>query len=1535
MLSSDVGLDPSLPWDPLVDGTPGVVAPSTSDPSWESGAEGESAPADDLVAFAKALTAAGVKLYTAVWCPACNEQRALFEDGADFLPSIEVTNPNRTLNAVGIAENITSFPTWEFPDHTRETGVLSLATLSARAGVAIPTSVNPFIAPIPDTTLYSGSPLHIGLDGYDPNGGPLTYTVVSSNPSLVTASILTGSRSARITVQGWGDMVFYLFESEVPRATGRFITLAQSGFYDAANNDPSITVHRVIDDFMMQFGDPTGTGAGGSSLGNFDDHFHPDLQHNTAGALSWAKAGDDTNNSQVFITDVPTRYLDFNHSYFGQLVEGNYTRDGITATATDSSNRPTVPINIQSVTIFQDIENGMLRLKALEGAAGEADITVTVTDSDGHQYVEVFHVTVTPDPYNGGPYLADIPPISTTTNTPATFALSAIDVEGDPVVFSGVKQGTVNYSFSVDAQTGVVTVTPPVGYVGTMELLVRVRAAGATDTADTYDSQRVSIAVLPAAPSAVDLVAASDSGYSSTDDLTRLSDLTFDIVGVASGAQVRLYHGSTLLGQATASGATVSITTSGLASFADGTYAVHATQVVNGLESEASTPLNVTLDRTPPGDFTSTPPTTATVGVQLTYDAQNPEEGATGATYTLINAPAGASITPATGVLTWTPTGTQLGLQSFAIVMTDAAGNTRQQDLSVEVSSDVMVVFRLEVTDTSGTPITSVDVGDEFLLKVYVQDLRDEPHGVFGAFLDVVYNGLLVSVNGVLQFNETAYPNGQAGSLATAGLIDEAGALSNLKRLGGGEFLVWSLPMKAIGAGIATFTADPADVLPDHDVLLYDLDQAVSSDDIGYGSITLTIHPPFDVNPDTFTVVEDSPATSLDVLANDAFHPGSTGSLTITAVGTPSQGGTVTIAADGKTVLYTPAPDFFGIETFTYTASDGSGEKSAIVTVTVTGTNDDPTAVDDTFVVAEDAVNVVLRVLDNDLIAPDTGETLQVVSVGIPSAGGSVTISAARDSVLYTPAENFYGIETFTYTITDGHGGTSTATVTVTVTEVNDPPLATNDVFTVMEDSVGNTLDVLANDSTQGDEQETLTIVSTTTPNRGGTVTIAEDKLSLIYTPAADFFGTELFQYTISDGHGGTAQASVTVIVTGTNDPPTANDDTATAFKNGPATLIDVLANDSSAPDENETLTIIAVGTPSAGGTVAIVQNGTKIQYTPPANYSGTETFTYTITDPGGATATATVTVTVSEYIPSSLSGYAYIDVNNNGVKEAVETPLCGIIMTLSGVSSTGAAVNMTATTDARGYYEFTQLAPGTYKIRQTQPEFLIDGIVSGGALGTATAANELTVVLAQNVNGQNLNFGERGRKAAYISIFDFCASTPRDSVLATANPAGTGQWYAIQRGWSQAQTLALQLQANQTSAKLLASTASSSSTHSTMLDFLDPRQVQRLGVSGATQLVRIVAAPSVLFPNVMCATCGPAHGEAEGEGESVTTVLMAATPADAYRATELLMAQSEAAQDGGFGGEPWLDYLRPDGHDYAETLDSILAEQEADSLLD
>ncbi|RMH04823.1 MAG: tandem-95 repeat protein [Nitrospirae bacterium] len=141
-------------------------------------------------------------------------------------------------------------------------------------------------------------------------------------------------------------------------------------------------------------------------------------------------------------------------------------------------------------------------------------------------------------------------------------------------------------------------------------------------------------------------------------------------------------------------------------------------------------------------------------------------------------------------------------------------------------------------------------------------------------------------------------------------------------------------------------------------------------------------------------------------------------------------------------LTYIPSPDFNGLDSFTYTVSDGvlTGQP-ATVTLAVAAMNDSPLAIPDSLSILEDAHDVLLDVLANDTTAPDVGEILTITAVSSPSQGGMVAIAANQRNLLYTPAANFAGIETFTYTITDGvPGSEAMATVSVTVTPVNDAP---------------------------------------------------------------------------------------------------------------------------------------------------------------------------------------------------------------------------------------------------------------------------------------------------------------------------------------------------------------------------------------------------------------------------------------------------------------------------------------------------------------
>jgi cyclophilin family peptidyl-prolyl cis-trans isomerase len=112
-----------------------------------------------------------------------------------------------------------------------------------------------------------------------------------------------------------GDIVVHLHADKVPNTVNNFIFLARQGFYNGT------IFHRVISNFMVQGGDPTGSGMGGPGY-QFSDEFNTSLRHDKPGVLSMANAGPGTNGSQFFITHVPTPWLDNKHSVFGQVTDG-------------------------------------------------------------------------------------------------------------------------------------------------------------------------------------------------------------------------------------------------------------------------------------------------------------------------------------------------------------------------------------------------------------------------------------------------------------------------------------------------------------------------------------------------------------------------------------------------------------------------------------------------------------------------------------------------------------------------------------------------------------------------------------------------------------------------------------------------------------------------------------------------------------------------------------------------------------------------------------------------------------------------------------------------------------------------------------------------------------------------------------------------------------------------------------------------------------------------------------------------------------
>ncbi|QDS86552.1 putative peptidyl-prolyl cis-trans isomerase [Rosistilla ulvae] len=1471
-MAGDVDLLPPIA--PASDETVQYAMMSTTAAEGEATPEGEAAP--DLVAFAKALSDGGVVFFGAAWCPNCTEQKELFEDGQNYLPFVEVTNPDHSLNATGTAEGISSFPTWRFQDGTEVEGVLSLADISQRSGIAIPQGETPSFVPVGNQSVGIGSPLHVPIDAYDPDGQPLTVTVTSSDPNLLEASVVSGNRSWRLKIADYGEMVFELYEQRAERPTSRIIELTEDGFYDG------ITFHRILDDFVLQAGDPLALGSGGSDLPDFDDQFHEDLQHNATGILSYAKTTDDTNDSQFFITEGDSRHLDFNHSIFGQLVEGEAVREAISEVPTDSSGRLTTAfanafgqITIEEASIFTDNENSVVMLNPTGNGTGPVSVTITVTDSDGNQTSEVITVNVTADNQlnsNGKPFLGDLSDIATTAGQAATIQLSSSDVEGDAVTYAAFNVGTVGYTTSVNQSTGEVTVTPPAGFVGTFDVMVGVKAASSTVTqADStaFDLQTLSVTVQASALQGVSLDAASDTGVSNSDGITSSTNPTFTITGTTAGSTVELLSGSTVIGSAVATGTTTQITTTQLAANGNGTYSISARQTSGGTTSAATTPITVVYDSSAPAAITTQIATQATVGSLYTIDLAQVEEG-TGLIYSLANGPAGMTVDAQSGVVSWTPTTSQLGDQTFSITTSDQAGNSRDNSYSVNVGSETTVTLEMSFTDLAGNPITQLQRGDEFLLNITAIDERtfESLKGVATAYLDILYNQNLAEPVGTkLTIDPTDTPediaespftftssfnDARLGSAATPGLIDELGAFSTSPP--GLVAGLVSVHFRASNAGTLVFTGDPADG-NGTDVLVHGSDDELEPSKVNFGSASIEIVSTFVAADDIFNFDEDSSNNAMDVLSNDQLLTSGT-TLTIVSTSTPVNGGTVTIVGNGDSLSYTPAANINGADEFTYTVEDQNGASQTVtVSVGLQPVNDPPTAVDDTIDnINRGSTGNVLEVLENDTITPDENETLRVVSVGTTSAGGTVTIGSGGNHIQYTPAANFSGTETFTYTISDRTTGglTSTATVTVNVSALSTGTHA----FTVVEDAAAASFDVLTGDRAANPDETNISLQSIVSTSNGGTALITSDGM-VQYTPAANFFGTETVTYTIRSDDGDTGTGTITFTVTAVNDPPVAVADTFQVGKSAGATTLAVLDNDTIGVDANETLTITSVNAGNLTGTLTISSDNQSLVYTPNGTFTGTETFTYTISDNNGGEATATVTLNVLDYVPRDF----------NFTVESTFLNAFGFNVTLTGTDDFGNAVNSTVTVDAAGTFTFADQAPGSYTLTVPAIPFLIG----------AEQDQVFTIESDMDDGDYTAPTIEIGAMhPSYIAIRDWFGSTSRESVVLAVVQDGDAPGFNLQVSKLATGLTDPAVVLSDDGSQVIVTATVSNALASSALD-VDSEAVDMRGQQGDFMLLRVNTPDATEFTPVSSSSAASGTAAAvfaEGEASSSAMVL-------------------------------------------------------------
>ena len=1143
----------------------------------------------------------------------------------------------------------------------------------------------PQLNAIADITMASGTAFYLPLKASDPDGEILLFSAATTEPQLA-ATVSDTNSSLRLDMGNFGVMEFELFQDRAPNTTARIISLVQQHFYDG------LLIHRVAEmpdgsPFVIQGGDPNGDGTGGSGV-QFDDEFHVDLMHTSAGVLSMANSGDDTNDSQFFVTGQATRFLDFDHSVFGFQTAGESVRTAIEALPTDASDKPYSDVVIQSAEIFVDPETGLLVLKTPEGFTGEADITVTVADGAGITDQRTFHVTIVDDTdpnADAPPFLEPINDVTTTAGTPVTVTIPATDAENDTIYFAAeVVDGTGDLTVTINETSGEATIAPTATAAG----IYSVRFSVGAVSGSPHDTQLVPVLVQPSAPSGITLATASDTGWSDSDGLTNLNNdvgnpLIFEVSGIVAGAEVTLYVGSDVLGTTTATtGGTVTIATNETFVLTDGLHSLTAVQELvdtvldvgnrdetASLASAASAPLAITIETVLP-QITSSAVENATEGQAYSYDVDSPEEATNGVRYELGAAPTGMSIDPTTGVVSWdSPTATG-SPHTVTIRAIDEAGNTTEQsfDLTVVLGPNTPPVLAAiaDQTVTEGDTVQFTATATDADLPTQTLTYSLDAGAPTGATID--------PATGAFSWTTTE-PDGPGIYTITVRVTDDGPG--NLDHTQSVTITVDEDNTAPVLATIADQTVTEGDTVQfnatatDADLptqtLTYSLDAGAptgatidpatgafiwaTTEPDGPGIYTITVRVTDDgpgnldhTQSVTITVDEDNTAPVLATIADQTVTEGDTVQFTATATDADLPTQTLTYSLDAGAPTGATIDPATGAFTWTTTESDGPG----IYTMTVRVTDDGPGNLDHTqsvtITVDEDNTAPALATIADQTVTE--GDTVQFTATATDADLPTQTLTYSLDAGAPTGATIDPATGAFTWTTTEPDGpGIYTMTVRVTDDGPGNLDHTQSVTITVDEDNTAPVLATIADQTvTEGDTvQFTATATDADLPTQTLTYSLdAGAPTGATIDPATGAFGWTTTEpdgpgiYTITvrvtdDGPGNLDHTqSVTITVDEDNTAPvlaTIADQTVTE---GDTVQFTATATDADLPTQTLTYSLDA-GAPT-GATIDPATGAFSWTTTEPDG-PGIYTITVRVTDdgPGNLDHTQSVTITVDE----------------------------------------------------------------------------------------------------------------------------------------------------------------------------------------------------------------------------------------------------------------------------------------------------------------
>jgi len=923
-------------------------------------------------------------------------------------------------------------------------------------------------------------------------------------------------------------------------------------------------------------------------------------------------------------------------------------------------------------------------------------------------------------------------------------------------------------SASVDAD-GVLRFTPTSGYTGTgsFELLV-------TDASGQIISTSARVTVLPTATATGGTGTASTFGTTTSATTADLISLTTTTTATVTGTST----GTTTTGTATGT-STNTTTTLTTATLTTVTGTATTTDSTASQTADASLSSGGNGNVVPPVDVTPAPPAPPPPppGVRFSVDTLvQAGLGGNGGTLT-VSSIAGASHGSATinadGSVQFIATSGYTGPTTLTLTLSDGHGGSFTLPVTVDSATGAAVTptapaatatpmdIISQVDDLAGGTDGVTGTEDRGIVLTAADLLANDPvsadpdvpaptltdvHSAVGGTVTLAADG---SIRFIPAANATgpasfAYDTTDADGVVTTHTVEVAITAVNdapvvtTTPLAGTEDTALIVSAAALAGRISDVDGDAVTVTEVTALLGGTATLAANGDlqftphanfngtglvqitvDDGQGGVTTSLQTlavqsvndaPTALDPQAATGTEDTQKifTAAELLAGAADVDGDT--LAVTAV-TGATGGVATVGANGS-VTFTPDANYNGAAGFNYTVSDGNGgTTTAHVDLTLAAVNDAPTG-GATLATDEDTALTVdltaVRAGDADV----EGDAFSFQGLGAVRHG--TLVENADGTVTFTPTANFHGVAGFDYRLVDEHGAEGTATVTINVASVNDAPTAADHGTTINEDTpvLVTQASLLTGAADVEGSPLSVTAVAGAT---GGVATLGANG-NVTFTPDANYHGAAGFEYTVSDGQGGTTTAHVAIDVTSVNDAPTGGASLAT--NEDTALIVDldaIRAGDSDV--EGDAITFGGV-TQVHNGALTTNADGT-LTFTPNANFHGQAGFDYKLTDAEGAEGAGRVVINVASVNDAPvLADHSATITEDTPVLIAPASLLAGsadVEGDALSVASVGAATGGTVSLDAQGRVLFTPDADYAGAAG-------FDYTVSDGQGGTSTA---------------------------------------------------------------------------------------------------------------------------------------------------------------------------------------------------------------------